>query len=158
MWNSRMSHNWTMWAQYFKTHYQKLQNLLGMKLSTDVNLLFLSVADSHILNFFYVISMNFEIKWINEYYHFSDRFACTINVNIKEMGNCGFVQIPIWQMDCSQRIKDLLLVKWSIFSGKGVSLLLWETLNLFKQGWYCEVWQSIILWYMDLLILSYHLQ
>ena len=59
------------------------------------------------------------------------RVAGTIKVNIKEifMGNDGFPQMFIWLMDCRQRIKDLLLDKFSIFSGKDVFLLLWETLE-----------------------------
>ena len=62
----------------------------------------------------------------------SARVARTIKVNIKEtfMSSNGFLQIFIWWMDCSQRIKDLLLDKLSILSGKDVFLLLWETLNL----------------------------
>ena len=45
-----------------------------------------------------------------------DRVACTIKVNIKEtfMGNDGFLQMFIWCMDCSQRIKDKLTDKFSI--------------------------------------------
>ena len=30
------------------------------------------------------------------------------------MGNEGFLQMFIWRMDCSQKIKDLLLGKFSI--------------------------------------------
>ena len=46
----------------------------------------------------------------------SDRVACTIKVNIKEtfMGNEGFLQMFMWSMDCSQKIKDLLRGKFSI--------------------------------------------
>ena len=29
-------------------------------------------------------------------YRFSDRLGRTINVNMKKIGNCGFLQIPIW--------------------------------------------------------------
>ena len=47
----------------------------------------------------------------------SDRVASTIKVNIKEtfMGNQGFLQVFMWCMDCSQKIKDLLLDKFSIW-------------------------------------------
>ena len=46
----------------------------------------------------------------------SDRVACTIKVNIKEtfMGNEGFLQMFMWWIDCSQKIRDLLLGKFSI--------------------------------------------
>ena len=62
----------------------------------------------------------------------SVRVARTIKVNIKEtfMGNDGFLQMFIWSMDCSQRIKDILIDKFNIFEGKDVFLLLWETLNV----------------------------
>ena len=43
------------------------------------------------------------------------------------MGNDGFLQMFVLWLDCGQRIKDLLLDKLSIFSGKDVLLLLWET-------------------------------
>ena len=36
----------------FETPWDKLQNLFGMKLATDVTLLFLSVADSDIFAYF----------------------------------------------------------------------------------------------------------
>ena len=38
----------------FKTPWDKLQNLLGMKLETDVTLLFLSVADTDIFVYFFM--------------------------------------------------------------------------------------------------------
>ena len=46
----------------------------------------------------------------------SDRVASTIKVNIKEtfMGNEGFLPMFMWSMDCSQKIKGLLLGKFSI--------------------------------------------
>ena len=46
----------------------------------------------------------------------SDRVAFTIKVNIKEklMENEGFLQMFMWWMDVSQKIKDLLLGKFSI--------------------------------------------
>ena len=42
------------------------------------------------------------------------------------MGNDGFLQMFILWPDCSQRIKDLLLDKSSIFLVKDIFLLLWE--------------------------------
>ena len=46
----------------------------------------------------------------------SDRVGCTVKINIKEtfMGNEGFLQVLMWPMDCSQKMKDLLLGKFSI--------------------------------------------
>ena len=51
----------------------------------------------------------------------SVRVARTIKVNIKQtfMGNDGFLQMFILWLDCSQRIKDLLLDKLNIFFRKG---------------------------------------
>ena len=45
-----------------------------------------------------------------------DRVGCTVKINIKEtfMGNEGFLQVLMWPMDCSQKMKDLLLGKFSI--------------------------------------------
>ena len=42
---------------------------------------------------------------------------CIIKVNIKEtfMGNEDFLQMFMWWMDCSQKIKDLLFDKFSIY-------------------------------------------
>ena len=88
--------------------------------------------------------------------YFSVRVVRTIKETF--MGNDGFLQIFISWMDCSQRIKDLLLHKWSIFQGRTYSCYSGKPWTYLKQGWYCKVWQSIIHWYMDLLTLSYHLQ
>ena len=62
---------------------------------------------------FYVLGVNYESK--NNCY-ISDRIACTIKVNIKEifLENDGFLQMFMCYIDCSQRIKDLLLDKFSI--------------------------------------------
>ena len=86
--------------------------------------------------------------------------ARTIKVNINEifMGNDGFLQMFILWIECSQRKKDLVLHKLSIFQGRTYSCYSGKPLTYLKQGWYCKVWQSIILWYMDLLTLSYYLQ
>ena len=47
----------------------------------------------------------------------STRVVCTTKVDIKEtlIANDGFLQMFIWLMDCIQRIKDLLLEKFSIY-------------------------------------------
>ena len=50
--------------------WDKLQNLPGMKLATDVTLLFLSAIDNDIFVHFYVTSMHYEINWINEHLSF----------------------------------------------------------------------------------------
>ena len=46
----------------------------------------------------------------------SDRLVCTIKVNIKERftGNDGFLQMFMCSINCSQRVKELLLDKFSI--------------------------------------------
>ena len=46
----------------------------------------------------------------------SDRTVRTIKVNMKErfIGNDGFLQILMWSINCSQRIKELLLDKFRI--------------------------------------------
>ena len=47
----------------------------------------------------------------------SDRAVRKIKVNMKEkfIGNDGFLQIYMWQINCSQRIKELLLEKFRIY-------------------------------------------
>ena len=67
-----------------ETPWEKLQNLLGMKLAIDVTLMFLSVADSDIFVYFFM-SQVWTTKLIESMNtcHFSERFACTIKVNIK---------------------------------------------------------------------------
>ena len=68
----------------FETSREKLQNLLGMKLATDVTLLFLSVTDSDIfIHFFMSQVWTMRLTESTNTCHFSDRFACAIKVNIK---------------------------------------------------------------------------
>ena len=108
----------------FETPWGKLRNLLGMKLTTNVTLLLLSAVDNDIFVYFFCHK---NVCYVRV------RVTHTIKVNIKEtiMGNDGFLQLFIWWMYCSQNTKVLLLDKLSILSGKGVFLLLWETLNLY---------------------------
>ena len=47
-----------MWRTTFETPLDKVQNLLGVKLTTDVTLLF----------FFYVTGVDYEINSISEYF------------------------------------------------------------------------------------------
>ena len=52
----------------FETLWGKLQNLLGMKLTTSVTLLLLSAVDNDIYTyFFHVTGVHFEINWISEH-------------------------------------------------------------------------------------------
>ena len=46
----------------------------------------------------------------------SDTAVRTIKVNMQErfIGNDGFLQIFMWRINCSQRIKELLLDKFNI--------------------------------------------
>ena len=67
-----------------------------MKLETDVTLLFLSVADTDIFVYFFMSQIwTMELTESTNTCHFSDRFVRTIKVNIKEMGNYGFLKILI---------------------------------------------------------------
>ena len=54
----------------FETLCERIQNLLVMKLTTDVTLLYLSALDNDIFVYFYVTSMDYEINWINKYLSF----------------------------------------------------------------------------------------
>ena len=75
---------------------KSLQNFFGIKLETDVTLLFLSVADSDIFVYFFMSQIwTMKLTESMNTCHFSDRFACTIKVNIQEMGNYGFLKILI---------------------------------------------------------------
>ena len=67
-----------------------------MKLSTYVTLLFLSVVDSDVFVYFFMAQVwTMKLTESTNTCHFSDRFASTIKVNIKEMGNYGFLKILI---------------------------------------------------------------
>ena len=71
-------------------------NLLGMKLATDVTLLFLSVADNDIFVYFFMSQLwTIKLTESTNTCHFSDIFARTIKVNIKEMENYRFLKILI---------------------------------------------------------------
>ena len=58
--------------------------------------------------------------------YISDSVPCITKVNVIEtfMGNDGFLQMFMWWMDRGQRIKYLLLDKFSIWWGKDGFLLL----------------------------------
>ena len=45
-------------------------------------------------------------------FYTSDRAVRTIKVDMKErfIGNDGFLQIFVWWINCSQRMKDLILI------------------------------------------------
>ena len=64
-----------------------------MKLAAVVTLPFLSVAGSDIFGFFILEIWTMELTEITNTCHFSDKCALTINVNIREMGNYGFLKI-----------------------------------------------------------------
>ena len=62
---------------------RNFQNLLGMKLATDVTLLFISVADSDIFVHFFMSQVwTMKLTESTNTCHFSDRFFHTIRVNI----------------------------------------------------------------------------
>ena len=85
-----------------------------MELTTDVTLLFPAAVNNNIFSMLQVWTM--KLNESTNIFYASNAVACTIKVNIKEtfMGNEGFLQMFIWQMDCSQGIRDLLLFKFSI--------------------------------------------
>ena len=67
-----------------------------MKFATDVTLLIFSVADSNIfVSFFMSQVWTMKLTESTNTCHFSDIYARTIKVNIKEMGNYGFLKILI---------------------------------------------------------------
>ena len=83
----------------FETPWNKLQNLLGMKLTTDVTLLFLSVADSDIFVYFFMSQIwTMHLTESMNASHFSDRF----------------VHCPYLVNGLQSKKKDLLLDKFSI--------------------------------------------
>ena len=100
-----------------ETPWSKVQNLLGMKFTTDVTLLFLStVINICICFFFYVTGADNELNWITEYL-LCQWCGCLYNLNECQRnfhGNWQFSQLFLWWMDCSHRIKDLLLDKFSV--------------------------------------------
>ena len=87
-----------------------------MKLATDVTLLFLSVADSDIFVYFFMSQVwTMKLTELTNTCHFWDRFACTDKVNIKEMGNYGFLKILIYLVNGLQSEKKIpILNKFSI--------------------------------------------
>ena len=83
----------------FETPWNKLQNLLGMKLTTDVTLLFLSVADSDIFVYFFMSQIwTMHLTESMNASHFSDRF----------------IHCPYLVNGLKKKKKDLLLDKFSI--------------------------------------------
>ena len=68
----------------FETSWEKIQNLLEMKLATDVTLLFLSVAGSDIFAHFFMSQIwTMKLTESTNTCHFSDNFDHTIKMNIK---------------------------------------------------------------------------
>ena len=85
------------------------------------------------------------------------------------MGNEVSLQMFMWLIDGSQRIIDLLFEEQYIYGsqkiwwGKGeipaTLFLLWETLwPMSKKVDVMKIFQSIMIWYMNVLTLSYPLQ
>ena len=56
----------TVYRTISETLWDKLQNLLAMKLTTDVTLLLLSAVDNDIFIFFHLTGVDSETNWINE--------------------------------------------------------------------------------------------
>ena len=91
----------------------KLSDLLGMKLTADITWLFLSAVNTEIFVVFFLLQM-LTIKSTESTNNFcpSDRAVRAGKVNIKErfIENDGFLQILMWWINCSQKIK----VTWQI--------------------------------------------
>ena len=67
-----------------------------MMFATNVTLLFLSVTDSDIFNYFFMSQIwTKKLTESTNTCHFSDRFLRIVKLNIKEMGNYGFLEILI---------------------------------------------------------------
>ena len=77
----------TMCRTTFETHWGKVQHLLGMKLTTDATLLFLSAVNNiYLIFFFFFMSQVWTMKlteWRTICFA-NDRVACTIKMNVKE--------------------------------------------------------------------------
>ena len=83
----------------FETVSERLQHLLEMNLTIDVTLLCLSALDNDKFVLFFMSQLwTMKLNESTNICHFSDRFATTIKVNIKEifMGNDVFLKIFIW--------------------------------------------------------------
>ena len=97
----------------FETPWGKLRNLYGMKLTTDVTLLFLLAVDNGIFVYFLCQVWTMNLNESIDISYVSVRVSRTFKVNIKEtfMGNDSFLQLFIWWMHSSQRIRR---ITWDI--------------------------------------------
>ena len=140
--------------------WDTVPNLLWMKLTTDLFLLFLSAVNNDIFVYFLCYRCRL---WNQLNQRILDRVACTTKVNIAErfMGNDGFLQMFIWWMDSSQS-KTYYLTNLVFSEGRTDFCYCVPTLansrTYSKQSWCYKVMQSIMTWYMNLLTLSYPLQ
>ena len=70
-----------------------------MNLTTDATLLSRSAVDNDIFAYFFMLqAWTMKLTESTNICHFSDRFATTIKVNIKEtfLGKDGFLRMFIW--------------------------------------------------------------
>ena len=105
-----------VWRTTFKTPGGKFPNLLEMKLTTNVILLFLSAVNTDIFVYFLMLQVRaMKLTESTNTCCTSDTVVCTIKVNIKVrfMANDGFLLIFMRWMDYTQR-QDLLLGKFRI--------------------------------------------
>ena len=114
---------------FLKLFGGKLQNLLGMKLTTSVNLLLLSAVDNDIFIFFLSQVLTMKLTESMNICYISDRVACTIKRNIKEIS---------WKT-----IVLLELSEWRTNSCCSITTLGNPWAHV-KQSWYYKVWQPIM--------------
>ena len=140
--------------QYCSVFY----HLLLMLRSQLTSAYFLHILYSH----FYVLG-NEEMIFLKQFWGWLTSSITSV------MGNQVSLQIFVWLIDGSQRIIDLLFEEQYIYGsqktwwGKGgipaTLFLLWETLwPMSKKVDVMKIFQSIMIWYMNLLTLSYPLQ
>ena len=147
---------------FFRNFWGKLQNLLGMKLTTDLTLLFISVT---YLFIFCVAPLDYQINWIKKIF-----LALVVGLPVQLN---WISKKPSWEMMVSYKIlcREWTAVRWQntyflinvLFNeGRKDSCYFLPTLEnswtYFHQGLGYKLLQSIMTWYMNLLSLSDRLQ
>ena len=128
-----------------RSTWGKLQNLSGMKLITDVTLLFVSAVDNGYICLLFMSQVwTMKLTESMNICYVCVRVSCTIEVNIKEtfMGNDPFLQIFISWMLCSQRRE------------RRIPATMGKPWTYLKQGWFYKAWESssLDIWILWLLV------
>ena len=149
----------------FEDSWGKLQNLLRVKLTSNVTLLFLSAVDNDIFVYFLyckyalwnslnqqifvilVIDFPVQLKWISA------------KSSWETMVYCKF----LWGEWTAVREQKMYYLTNLVFSEGGTDScyfvpILENPWTYVKQGWRYEVWQSTMTWYMNFFALSYSLR